>query len=85
MIEDLSWLALRVQDLARFAAKALQSEHSLDPMPFVRLGDRRQAHDVPILLRHYVAGEVLLVKSVHDQHDQTRQPSLLDGFNSLFA
>jgi hypothetical protein len=59
MIEGLSWLALRVQDLARFAAKSLPSEHSLDPMPFVRLGDHRRAHDVPILLRHYVAGEVV--------------------------
>jgi hypothetical protein len=52
--------------LRRFSAKDLPSEHGLDPVTFVALGNRRQAHDVPILLRHHVAGEVVFVQSVHD-------------------
>ena len=48
-----------MQRLAGFAAEGLAPEHGLDPVPFVRLGERRQAHDVPILLRHHVTGEVV--------------------------
>jgi len=73
LCQHLSWLALGVQRLAGFAAKDLAAEHGLDPVQFVRLGDRRQPHDVPILLRHHVAGEVVLVQSVHDQHDRPRE------------
>ena len=59
LCQHLAWLALGVQRLARFAAKALPSEYGLDPVPLVLLGDRRQAHDVPVLLRHHVTGEVV--------------------------
>jgi hypothetical protein len=64
LCQHLRRLALRLQGLARFAAKALPSEHGLDPVQFVRLRDRRQAHDVPILLRQHVTGEVVPVQSV---------------------
>ena len=57
-----------MQGLARFAAKGLPSEHGLDPVQFLLVGDRREAHDLPRLLRQYVAGEVVLVQAVHDQH-----------------
>jgi len=40
---------------------------------FVLLGDRRQMHDLPILLRQHMAGEVVLVQPVHDQHDRPRE------------
>jgi hypothetical protein len=59
LCQHLSWLALGVQRLAGFAAKDLAPEHGLDPVQFVRLGERRQTRDVPILLRHHVAGEVV--------------------------
>ena len=59
LCQDLSWLALGVQDLTRFAAKDLAPEHGLDPVQFVRLGDCRQAHDVPILLCHHGAVEIV--------------------------
>ena len=57
-----------MQRLTRFAHKDLPPKHRLDPMQFVLFGNRRQAHDIPILLRHHVTGEVVLVQPVHDQH-----------------
>ena len=38
-------------------------------MQLVVLGDRRKPHHLPRLLLQYVAGEVILVQAVHDQHD----------------
>ena len=61
-----------MQGLARFAAEGLPAEHGLDPVQLVLLGDRREAHDLPRLLRQHVAGEVVLVQPVHDQDDGTR-------------
>jgi len=60
-----------MQDLARAAAEGLLPEHGLDPVQLVVLGDRREAHHLPRLLRQYMAGEVILVQPVHDQHDGT--------------
>ena len=60
-----------MQDLARAAAEGLLPEHGLDPVQLVVLGDRREAHHLPRLLRQYMAGEVILVQPVHDQHDRT--------------
>jgi len=62
-----------VQRLTRFAHKDLPPKHRLDPMQFVLFGNRRQAHDIPILLRHRVTGEIILVQPVHDQHDRPRE------------
>ena len=42
-------------------------------VPFVLLGDRRQAHNLPLLLRQYMARQVVLVQPVHDQDDRTRK------------
>ena len=62
-----------MQRLTRFAHKDLPPKHRLDPMQFVLFGNRRQAHDIPILLRHHVTGEIILVQPVHDQHDRPRE------------
>jgi hypothetical protein len=62
-----------MQGLARFAAKGLPAEHGLDPVQFFLVGDRREAHDLPRLLREHVTGEVILMQPVHDQDDGTRQ------------
>jgi hypothetical protein len=71
--EHFGRLALGVQGLARLAAEGLPSEHGLDSVPFVLLGDRRQAHNLPLLLRQYMARQVVLVQPVHDQDDRTRK------------
>jgi hypothetical protein len=57
--EHFGRLALGVQGLARLAAEGLPSEHGLDSVPFVLLGDRRQAHNLPILLCQHMAREVV--------------------------
>src|SRR5580693_9267011 len=49
----------RVQGLARLAAEGLPSEHGLDSVPFVLLGDHRQAHNLSILLCQHMAREVV--------------------------
>jgi hypothetical protein len=48
-----------MQHLAGFAAKGLGPEHGLDPMYFVVIGDRREAHDFPRFLRQNMALEVV--------------------------
>jgi hypothetical protein len=74
LLEHLGRLALGVQGLARFAAKGLPAEHGLDPVQFfLVVGNRREAHDLPRLLRQHVTGDVILVQSVHDQDDGIRQ------------
>jgi len=73
LLQHLRRLALGVQGFTRSAAKDLPPEHRLDPVPLVLLGNRRQAHDLPLLLGQYMAGEVVLVPPVHDQHDRTRE------------
>ena len=71
--EHFGRLALGVQGLARLAAEGLPSKHGLDSVPFVLLGDRRQAHNLPLLPRQYMARQVVLVQPVHDQDDRTRK------------
>jgi len=70
LLQHLARLALGVQGFTRSAAKDLPPEHGLDPVPLVLVGNRRQAHDLPLLLGQYMAGEVVLVQPVHDQHDR---------------
>jgi hypothetical protein len=48
-----------MQRLAGAAVKALPAEYRLDPVPLVVLGNRRQAHDFPRLLRKHMAGEIV--------------------------
>jgi len=50
-------------------AAALQRR--LDHVRLVVLGDRREAHDLPWLLRQHVADQVVFVQPVHDQDDRT--------------
>jgi hypothetical protein len=57
--EHFGRLALGVQGLARLAAEGLPSEHGLDSVPFVLLGDHRQAHNLSILLCQHMAREVV--------------------------
>jgi hypothetical protein len=38
----------------------------------VVFGDRREAHDLPILLRQHMTGEIVLVQPMHDQDDRPR-------------
>jgi hypothetical protein len=73
LLDHLLWLALRMQGLAGLAAEGLPSEHGLDPVQFLLVGNRREAHDLPRFLRQHVTGEVILMQPVHDQHDGTRQ------------
>jgi hypothetical protein len=47
----------------------LPSEHGRDPVQLVLVGNRREPHDLPILLRQHVAHQIILVQPVHDQHD----------------
>ena len=78
LLEHLRRLALGMQGLARVAAEGLPSEHRLDPVQLVVIGDRREPHHLPRLLRQHMAGEVVppghargqaLVQPVHDQDD----------------
>ena len=71
LLEHFGRLALGVQGIARFAAEGLPAEHGLDPVQLVLVGNRRETHDLPRLLRQHVTGEVILVQPVHDQHDRT--------------
>ena len=72
LLQHLARLALGVQGFTRSAAKDLPPEHGLDPVPLVLVGNRRQAHDLPLLLGQYMAGEVVLVQPVHDQDYRAR-------------
>jgi hypothetical protein len=62
-----------MQRLTGFAAEGLPPEHGLDPVQFVRLGDCWKPHLLPLLLRPHMAGEIVFVQSVHDQHDRPRE------------
>jgi hypothetical protein len=64
-------LARRVQRLADPPRKHERPQQRLDPMRLVGLGDRRKSHHLPVLLHQHMAGEVVFVQPVHDQHDGT--------------
>jgi hypothetical protein len=59
LLEHLGRLALRMQGVARVAAEGLPTEHGLDPVQLIVIGDRRETHDLPRLLRQHMAGEVV--------------------------
>jgi hypothetical protein len=73
MLEHRARLALRMQRLAAPSREMLRSQHRVDQLGLVVLGDCREAHDVPRLLRQHVAGEIVLVQPVHDQDDGARE------------
>src|ERR1700746_1046721 len=70
MVEGFEWLALRVQRLALTAPEAARSPDRLDAVHLVGFGDRREAQNLPRLLREHVADEVVLVQPLHDQDDR---------------
>ncbi len=51
----------------------LRPEERVDQLGLVVLGDCREAHDLPLLLRQHVADEIVFVQPVHDQDDGARQ------------
>ena len=62
------------RDFVSFAQRCFRELWSPDrirDLGLVVLGDRRKAHDLPILLRQYVADQIVLVQPVHDHHDRT--------------
>ena len=69
LLEHRQRLARRVQGLALPPREDSRPRQRIDHMRLVRLGDRRKAHDVPILLRQHVADQIVLVQPVHDQDD----------------
>ena len=62
-----------MQRLAAAAREMLRPQHRVDDQRLVLLGDRREAHGLPRLLRQYMAGEVVFVQSVHDEDDRARE------------
>jgi hypothetical protein len=67
-----------VQGLAARPCEDPRPRQGVDQVSLVRLGDRRKAYDLPILLRQYVADQIVprvtpegqaLVQPVHDQDD----------------
>jgi hypothetical protein len=52
-------LALGMQRLAAPPGKRVRPQLRVEGVALVVLGDRRQAHDLPILLRQHVAGEIV--------------------------
>jgi hypothetical protein len=48
-----------------------RSSHRLDCPSLALLGDRREAHDLPIFLGKYVPDQIVLVQPMHDQDDGT--------------
>ena len=45
--------------LAAPAREMLRPQHRVDKLRLVRLGERREAHDLPLLLRQHVAREIV--------------------------
>ena len=59
LLEHGERLALGMQGLAMRPGDAAALQRRLDHVRLVVLGDRREAHDLPRLLRQHVAGEVI--------------------------
>jgi hypothetical protein len=70
LVEGCDRLALRVQGLAGLSGKQVLAQLAVERPHLVPLGDRRKAHDVPILLRHHLARKIVLVQPVHDHDDR---------------
>ena len=71
LLKHFGRLALGMQCLAPTPGKMPRPPKSLDRPGLVLLGDRRESHDLPRLLRQYVADQVILVQPMHDQDDGT--------------
>jgi hypothetical protein len=84
LLEHHQRFARRVQGLALPAGEDARPRQGIDDMPLVRLGDRRKAHDVPILLRQHVADQIVLVQPVHDLSRDCRRIVASDWYRHLF-
>src|SRR5271169_1557468 len=71
LLEHCRRLPLGVQRLATLPGKVPRPPHRLDRPGLVLLGDRREVHDLPILLGQHVADQIILVQPVHDQDNRT--------------
>jgi len=69
-VEDGERLALGVQCLAVLPGKHELAQLIVERPDLVPFGNRREAHDVPILVRHHMAREIVLVQPVHDHDDR---------------
>src|SRR5215469_17956457 len=69
LLEHFGRFALGMQRLAPPPGKMPRPPKSLDRPSLVLLGDRRESHDLPRLLRQYVADQIVLVQPMHDQDD----------------
>ena len=56
----------------RTAGKRVPSQIGLECSGLVVLGDRRKAHNLPILLRQHVTNQIVFMQPVHDQDDSAR-------------
>jgi hypothetical protein len=59
LLEHRDRLARRVQRLALPPGKDPRPRQGVDPVGLVRLGDRRKAHEFPILLRQHMADQIV--------------------------
>ena len=74
LLEHGQRLARRVQGLAPPPNEFARPGQGVDHVPLVLFGDRRKAHDFPILLCQHVTDQIVLVQPVHDQHDRPTLP-----------
>src|ERR1700674_5334124 len=49
--------------------ESARTKQCIDPNLLVLLGNCREGHDVPALLLEYMAHEIILVKSLHNQNN----------------
>jgi hypothetical protein len=59
MVEDGDRLALRVQCLVAPPGKQVLAQLGVEGPHLVVFGDRRETHDIPILLRHHMASQIV--------------------------
>jgi len=70
LLEHVERLALGVQRRAARPGDETRLQRRLDQVGLVLLGNRRIGNHLPRLLRLHMAGEVVLVQPVRDQHDR---------------
>jgi hypothetical protein len=58
-----------VQCLAAPSIEAARPRQGVGDERLVIFGDRRQADDLPVFLRHHMPYQIVLVQPMHDQHD----------------
>jgi hypothetical protein len=59
-----------MQGLAARPGENSRTGQGVDAVDLVFFGDRRKAHDLPILLRLHMTDQIVLVQPVHDHDDR---------------